>query len=168
MCGSGMANGWRVAIVVRGMEHDGMMTKRTIQARSAARWVMIFAAISLTGCGEQAESGDAPASPTHSMTVTATAYTASRRETDSTPYTTAFNEKLRMDDRIIAVSRDLEKMGLTHNTLVRIEGRDGVYRVGDRTHKRWRKRIDIFMGKDRKRALKWGKRKVTIHWPVER
>ena len=139
-----------------------------------ACWVpaVVIAASLLIGCGDDAPTDNArtdqaPAEATHSMTVTATAYTASRRQTDSTPYATAFNEKLRMGDRIIAVSRDLEQMGLTHNTRVRIEGRDGVYRVADRTNKRWRKRIDIFMGKDRQRALQWGKRKVTIHWPVE-
>ncbi len=31
-------------------------------------------------------------------------------------------------------------------------------------NKRWKKKIDIYMGCNLKRARKWGKRKVTIRW----
>jgi 3D (Asp-Asp-Asp) domain-containing protein len=31
-------------------------------------------------------------------------------------------------------------------------------------NKRWKNKIDIFMGNDREKALKWGKRKVRIYW----
>jgi len=98
------------------------------------------------------------------MTVTATAYNSSRGQTDSTPHTTAFQEKLRPGMRVIAISRDLEAAGLTHNTLVRIEGLEGLYRVADRTNRRWRNRIDIYMGNDRAAAKAWGKRQVAIEW----
>jgi 3D (Asp-Asp-Asp) domain-containing protein len=30
--------------------------------------------------------------------------------------------------------------------------------------KRWSHKIDIYMGEDVRRALRWGRRKVTIHW----
>jgi len=31
-------------------------------------------------------------------------------------------------------------------------------------HSRWRKKIDIYMGTNLKKALQWGRRKVTIYW----
>jgi 3D (Asp-Asp-Asp) domain-containing protein len=31
-------------------------------------------------------------------------------------------------------------------------------------NKRWRKRIDIYMGMNRKAALKWGRKKVELSW----
>ena len=101
-----------------------------------------------------------------SLEVTATAYTSSRKETDRTPYVSAFNERLVPGEKVIAISRDLEAMGLTHNTEVEIEGLEGTYRVADRTNRRWKRRIDLYMGDDRRAALQWGKRKVTIRWPA--
>ena len=128
-------------------------------------------ALALTGCGDDpadsVNSGSTEEDAPRSLLVTVTAYTSSRSQTDSTPYTTAFNEKIRPGDRIIAVSRDLEAMGLTHNTSVRIEGLDGVYRVADRTNKRWIRRIDLYFGNDRKAAKEWGKKKRRIWWPVD-
>lgn len=66
--------------------------------------------------------------------------------------------------KAIAVSRDLIPMGLTHGVKVKIEGLPGTYTVMDKLHKRWRRRIDIYMGNDVEAAKKWGKRQVTIRW----
>ena len=99
-----------------------------------------------------------------SMEVTATAYTSSPGETDSTPSLAAWGDTLKPGMKSIAVSRDLIAAGLTHNTKVRIEGLEGEYRVLDKMNRRWEKKIDIYMGEDRKKALQWGKRKVTIYW----
>ena len=96
--------------------------------------------------------------------MTATAFTSSRSETDSTPNITAWGDRLKPGMKCIAVSRDLIKLGLKHNTKVKIEGLDGEYIVLDKMNKRWKKKIDIYMGKDRKKALEWGKKKVTIQW----
>lgn len=96
--------------------------------------------------------------------VTATAYTSNANETDSTPNLTAWGDTLQPGMKVIAVSRDLIKMGLIHNAKVTIEGLKGEYVVRDKMHRRWSKKIDIYMGNDRKKALAWGKRKVIIHW----
>lgn len=67
--------------------------------------------------------------------------------------------------KVIAVSRDLlHKYGLKHKTKVRISGLEGEYLVLDKMNKRWRKKIDIYMGKDRRKALHWGRKNVTITW----
>jgi len=34
----------------------------------------------------------------------------------------------------------------------------------NKLHKRWMRRIDIYMGNDVKAAKEWGKREVTIRW----
>jgi len=101
---------------------------------------------------------------TQSLEVTATAYTSSKAETDATPNITAWGDTLRPGMKSIAVSRDLIKMGLGHRVKVRIEGLEGEYTVLDKMNKRWTKKIDIYMGKDRDKALQWGKKKVTIYW----
>ena len=98
------------------------------------------------------------------MQVTATAYTSSVRETDSTPTITAWGNKLKPGMRVLAVSRDLLAMGLTQGTLVNIEGFKGDFIVLDKMNKRWKKKIDIYMGYDRHAALQWGKRLVNICW----
>ena len=47
---------------------------------------------------------------------------------------------------------------------MRIEGLDGIWYVRDKMHRRWRNKIDIYMGEDRDAALEWGRRRVTIHY----
>jgi len=34
-------------------------------------------------------------------------------------------------------------------------------------NKRWKKKIDIYMGNDRHAALQWGKRQVNICWKYQ-
>jgi len=99
-----------------------------------------------------------------SLRVTATAYTSCRRETDRTPYLAAWNNRLRPSVKSIAVSRDLLEMGLTNKTRVTIDGLPGTYKVLDKMNKRWKKKIDVYMGCNLKKARRWGKRKVTIRW----
>ena len=101
------------------------------------------------------------------MQVTATAYTSSVRETDSTPTITAWGNKLKPGMRVLAVSRDLLDMGLTLGTLVSVEGFADDFIVLDKMNKRWKKKIDIYMGNDRHAALQWGKRKVNICWKYQ-
>ena len=98
------------------------------------------------------------------LTVTASAYTSCKRETDSTPFLAAWNNRLKPGVKSIAVSRDLLNLGLTNGTKVKISGLKGHYVVLDKMNKRWKKKIDIYMGCNIKRARKWGKRKVTIVW----
>jgi len=102
--------------------------------------------------------------PYHTKIVTATAYTSRECETDSTPCIAAWNNRLHPNTKSIAVSRDLLKLGLTNGAKVRISGFKGKFKVLDKMNKRWRNRIDIYMGNNLQKALNWGKRKVTISW----
>jgi len=101
----------------------------------------------------------------HSLRVTATAYTSHGNQTDSTPFLAAWNNRLRPGMKSIAVSRDmLTRYGMRNGTKVRIGGLRGYYKVLDKMNKRYKKRIDIYMGLDLKRALRWGRRSVVIYW----
>ena len=77
--------------------------------------------------------------------VTATAYNSLVYQTDSDPYLTAFGDSLTPGLKCIAVSRDLLRLGLKHNTPVVIEGLDHLYLVKDKMHYRWQNKIDIYM-----------------------
>jgi 3D (Asp-Asp-Asp) domain-containing protein len=90
------------------------------------------------------------------ISVTLTTYTTSVKETDSTPNITASGFKIDtlnpMKHRIIAVSRDLKKKW-KFGTKVRITGAgkyNGTYYVRDVMNKRYKKRIDILIGKNHK------------------
>ncbi len=101
----------------------------------------------------------------HALRVTATAYTSHCGQTDSTPFLAAWNNRLRPGMKVIAVSRDLIwRYGLKNGTKVRISGLPGIYRVRDKMNKRYRRRIDIYMGMNRRKALRWGRRSVVIYW----
>jgi len=99
------------------------------------------------------------------LRVTATAYSSHRGQTDKTPFLAAWNNRLRPGMKIIAVSRDmLTRYGMKNGTKVRIGGLRGYYRVRDKMNKRYKKRIDIYMGVNRRKALRWGRRSVVIYW----
>ncbi len=97
--------------------------------------------------------------------VTATAYNSLAEQTHAEHSDiTAWGDTLEPGMKSIAVSRDLIKLGLTHNKKVKIEGFPGVYTVLDKMNPRWSNRIDIYMGKNKERAIEWGRQKVTISW----
>lgn len=98
------------------------------------------------------------------LEVTATAYNSVRGQTDDNPTLTAWGYTLEPGMKVIAVSKDLIKQGLTHGAWVLIDGVPGVFRVLDKMAPRWRKRIDIYMGLDIKAAREWGRKKVRIWW----
>jgi LysM repeat protein len=101
----------------------------------------------------------------HRLRVTATAYSSHRGQTDKTPFLAAWNNHIRPGMKIIAVSRDLlYKYGMKNGTKVKIAGLRGYYTVRDKMNKRYKKRIDIYMGVNRRRALRWGRRRVVIYW----
>ncbi|WP_179338619.1 3D domain-containing protein [Winogradskyella ludwigii] len=103
----------------------------------------------------------------NTIKVTATAYNSLAYQTSSNPSITAFGDSLKPGQRYIAVSRDLLDSGLVHNTQVKIQGFDSLYTVKDKMNRRWRKRIDIYMGTDVKKAKQWGKKKVEIEFCVK-
>jgi len=102
---------------------------------------------------------------TRKLRVTATAYTSHKNQTDTTPFLAAWSNRLKPGMKSIAVSRDLlTQYGLKNGTKVHISGLKGHYRVRDKMNKRYRKRIDIYMGLNLRKAQKWGRRSVVIYW----
>jgi len=101
----------------------------------------------------------------HKMRVVATAYTSHRSQTDRTPFLAAWNNRIRPGMKIIAVSPDLiRKYGLTNGVRVKIGGLPGTYVVRDKMNARLHDHIDIYMGTNRRRALRWGRRRVVLYW----
>jgi len=99
-----------------------------------------------------------------STVVTATAYNSLPEQTQGDPSLAAWGDVLRPGMRAIAVSRDLIALGLDHRARVRIEGFDGEFLVLDKMAKRWKRKIDIYMGEDVDAARSWGRRQVRIYW----
>ena len=95
------------------------------------------------------------------ITVDVTAYSPTKRETDSTPFTTASNKRVK--EGYIAISRDLEAH-LSFGDKVFIEGL-GIFEVQDRMNRRWKHRIDLFFF-DTKKAINFGKMKKEM-WILE-
>lgn len=123
--------------------------------------LLTVAVLSITVAGTASAAKERP----NSLKVTATAYNSVSRQTDSTPNIAAWGDRLGSETKAIAVSKDLLKhYGLSRGSKVKIKGLDGEYVVLDKMHPRWRKKIDIYMGKDRNQAKRWGRRTVTIHW----
>ena len=94
--------------------------------------------------------------------VTATAYNSVDYQTENDPNITAWGDTLKPGMNATAVSRDLIKLGLDHNSKVKIEGFDSIFLVKDKMHYRWRNKIDIYMGEDIIKARKFGRKKLNI------
>lgn len=126
----------------------------------------LYVASGLAGCDFNTEKEDKLIF-TDTLTVTASAYNSLRAQGEGNPNITSWGDTLYPGLRSIAVSRDLIRRGLTHGTPVVIEGMDGTFVVNDKMHPRWRNKIDIYMGEDRQKAKRWGRRKVKISFPGE-
>ena len=92
--------------------------------------------------------------------VTATVYNAVPGQTDETPNITATGFVIDLDaaekHRIVAVSRDLEKIGFTMGKTICVENAgpmNGIWYIRDRMNKRWTKKIDFLVNK----KVKYGK-----------
>ncbi len=137
----------------------------TNQKISILRLPYYFLLVILVSCKEK----DAPTAEYswNSMTVTASAYNSTIAQSDGSPHLTAWGDSLRPGMKYIAVSRDLIRKGLKHNTPVVIEGFEGLYLVKDKMHHKWRNKIDIYMGMDIKAARQWGRRKICIDYRLK-
>lgn len=123
--------------------------------------IIIFLIIAVIGCANE----DKEFQTNQSLKVTATAYNSLEAQTKKgNPSLAAWGDTLKPGMKSIAVSRDLIEQGLGHNTKVKIEGFDGIYLVKDKMNKRWKKKIDIYMGVNREQAINWGKKQVKIFW----
>ncbi len=110
-------------------------------------------------------SGELKSAYKHSQTVSVSAYNSLASQTKKgNPALAAWGDVLKPGMKVIAVSRDLLKKGLTHNKEVKIEGLKGTYKVVDKMNKRWKNKIDVYMGVDVKAARKWGKQTRKIYW----
>ena len=98
------------------------------------------------------------------ITVKSSAYNSLKNQTDSNPSIAAWGDSLKPGMKSVAVSRDLIRLGLKHNTPIKIEGLDGIYLVKDKMHRRKRNQIDIYMGVDVKKAKKWGVKRLKIKY----
>jgi 3D (Asp-Asp-Asp) domain-containing protein len=133
---------------------SGILESIDIVGKAFLSIICFWAIISFFACSQ----------PTNSIEVTATAYTSTAGETDSTPTLTAWGDTLKPGMKAIAVSRDLIEMGLSQGVKVLIDGLDGKYTVLDKMDKRWDRKIDIYMGTDVEKAKEWGEREVVISW----
>ena len=123
----------------------------------------------LIGCSpkENPPTEPAPKYEWYGHEVVASAYNSVFWQTDSiSPTVAAWGDTLKPGMKSIAVSRDLIKMGLTHNTMVKIDTFPDTFYVKDKMNYRWRNRIDIYMGKNVKIAREWGRRKLIICYAV--
>jgi 3D (Asp-Asp-Asp) domain-containing protein len=98
--------------------------------------------------------------PVYTKKVTATAYTAREAETNSEPWITANGRPSRVGG--LAVSRDLEVLGINLGDMVVIKGM-GLFRVEDRMNKRFTNRIDILHA-NLKAARIFAKQELEIMW----
>jgi len=116
--------------------------------------IFLCCAVILTSCKEEEQ--------WVTLEVTASAYNSTKSQTEGNPFITAWGDTLHPGIKSIAVSRDLMRQGLTHNTKVKIDGFEGIYVVNDKMHPKWRNKIDIYFGTDVQAARKWGRKKVKI------
>ena len=100
------------------------------------------------------------------LTVKVTAYNSLAYQTSSHPEVAAWGDSLKPGMKYIAVSRDLLKLGLVRNTPIKIEGLEGIYLVKDKMNRRWRNRIDLYMGIDVRKAKKWGIKRLKIQYGI--
>jgi len=98
------------------------------------------------------------------LEVTATAYNSLPSQTANDPALTAWGDRLEPGMRALAVSRDLIGMGLDHETQVCIEGMPGLWTVRDKMARRWKRKVDLYLGTDQEAALEFGKRRLVIRW----
>lgn len=103
-----------------------------------------------------------------------TAYSSEISQTDSDPYTGAWNNPVRKG--MVAVSRDLESFGLTNGVPIIIEGCEhlntvildkmGAYKTIKGKKIIIKKTLDIWM-ESRQEALDWGVKHLTVQIPVK-
>lgn len=132
----------------------------------ASAWLML-GLVSACQASESSKTPDSAVKDYVSLKVTATAYTSSAAETNDQPNLGAWGDRLQPGMKAVAVSRDLLDQGLSHGSTIKIDGLPGEYRVLDKMHRRWEKKIDIYMGNNVEQALEWGKQTVVIRWPEE-
>ncbi|MEM6492563.1 MAG: hypothetical protein AAF684_11780, partial [Pseudomonadota bacterium] len=85
-------------------------------------------------------------------------------QTQGDPFLSACGARLAPGMKVIAVSRELFRGRLKCGQRVFIEELGEEYVVLDTMNRRWRGKIDLYMGLDIAAAREWGRREVTIAW----
>ena len=98
--------------------------------------------------------------------VTVTAYNSTSRQTQGNPNIAAWGDTLKPDMKVVAISRDLLALGIQHNSILTIDSMLDTFYVKDKMHRKWRNRIDIYMGDDVKKAKEWGRQKLFICYAI--
>ncbi|MBZ9728997.1 3D domain-containing protein [Salegentibacter sp. JZCK2] len=128
-------------------------------------WLVVFY-FSFSACNFNNKESE-PKMVWDTLEVTASAYNSLSWQTGTGGANiTAWGDTLQPGSKVIAVSRDLIKKGLDHNTPVKIEGFDGVFLVKDKMHYRWKNKIDIYMDEDVQKARNFGRKKLNIYYEV--
>ncbi len=91
--------------------------------------------------------------------LTVTAYTPDSGETDSSPFITASNNRVR--EGILAVSRDLYRKGWSFGKKVYIVN-VGVFTIDDLLSERARNQVDVFMF-DKDKAIQFGRKAIRVY-----
>jgi 3D (Asp-Asp-Asp) domain-containing protein len=92
------------------------------------------------------------------LNVTVTAYTPCAKECGNDPMVAASMKPVKTGT--VAVSRDLFNLGWVFGKKIYIEGH-GIFRINDLTHKRYKKRVDVFYW-DKDTARKFGKKMMKV------
>ncbi|MFC4029679.1 hypothetical protein ACFOS1_19840 [Zunongwangia endophytica] len=99
------------------------------------------------------------------LKVTVSAFNSVQYQTaGSDPNLAAWGDTLKPGMNAVAISRDLLRLGISHNDEIKIAGLDSVFVVKDKMHYRWKNRVDIYMGNDIKKAKNFGKKKLEIYY----
>lgn len=122
----------------------------------------IYLCLSLFSCKEKAQDIKISKYNWYGREVTVSAYNSVSWQTQGNPNIAAWGDTLKPGMKVIAISRDLLDLGITHNTLITIASLPDTFIVKDKMNKRWRNRIDIYMGKDINKAREWGVKKLFI------
>lgn len=102
----------------------------------------------------------------HGMEVTVSAYNSVSWQTQGNPNIAAWGDTLKPGMKAVAISRDLLALDITHNSMITIGSMTDTFYVKDKMNRRWRNRIDIYMGKDVKKAREWGVQKLFICYAI--
>ena len=98
--------------------------------------------------------------------VMVSAYNSVKWQTQGNPNITAWGDTLKPGMKCIAISRDLLALGIEHNTMVKIDTFPDTFYVKDKMNRKWKNRIDIYMGNDIKAARQWGKQRLQICYAI--
>lgn len=128
--------------------------------------IYISLSLILCSCHRKEKPGNESSFNWYGREVTVSAYNSVASQTQGNPNITAWGDTLKPGMKVVAISRDLLALGIGHNSVMTIASLPDTFYVKDKMNHRWRNRIDIYMGKDVKKAREWGRQKLFICYAV--